>query len=83
MTTDNIHQQVELAKKAAEQIKEQNRIFDNILTDAIKGVPKEHKAQVQNVQVFSQRVINLAKEGKTAEAQQLIKEFTNGDQSSK
>jgi len=79
----DILDQVELGKNAIEEMKRQNRIFDATLQEALKGAPDSDKKEIQAVQVLSLKVINLAKEGKTNEAQNLIKEFQNGRKSNK
>lgn len=78
-----LHQLKELLKsseKAAMEIKNQNRIFGSTLQEAIKGAPIEDKDKIDQVRILSLKAIELAKQGKSEEAQQLIKEFNNGGQ---
>ncbi len=78
MDFKTVQQQIKLSKKAIEETKVQNRIFENLLQEAIKGAPEEDKNQVQKIQVFANKVLSLAKEGKQEEAQSLIKDFKYG-----
>lgn len=75
---ENIKRQCELAKSAVSEIKKQNRIFETLMHEAIKGAPEEHKKDIQRIQVLATKAINLAKQGKSEEAQNLIKDFQNG-----
>ena len=81
-----LHQLQELLKsseKAVSEIKNQNRIFETTLQEAVKGAPIEEKDNIDQMRIFSLKIIELAKQGKSEEAQQLIKEFKNGGQSNK
>lgn len=82
MDLKNIKAQLELSKKAIQETKNQNRIFETILQEAIKGAPKEDKKEIQRLQNMSRKAINLAKQGKLKEAQTLIKSFSDGGQNS-
>lgn len=82
MDLKNIKAQLELSKKAIQETKNQNRIFETILQEAIKGAPKEDKKEIQRLQNMSRQAINLAKQGKLEEAQTLIKSFSDGGQNS-
>lgn len=82
MDLKNIKAQLELSKKAIQETKNQNRIFETILQEAIKGAPKEDKKEIQRLQNMSRKAINLAKQGKLEEAQTLIKSFSDGGQNS-
>ncbi len=83
MSLDNIRAQTELAKKAMEQINVQSRIFETILHEAIKGAPNEDKETIQAYSVLHKKAVNLAKQGKLKEAQELIKNFTDASKNSK
>ena len=83
MGLDNIKKQIELGNKAIEQFKNQNAIFDEMLTETIKGIPEDQKRQVEEVQALSQRAVNLAKQGKVEEAKTLIKQMQNVRKSNK
>lgn len=82
MDLKNIKAQLQLSKKAIQETKNQNRIFETILQEAIKGAPKEDKKEIQRLQNMSRQAINLAKQGKLEEAQTLIKSFSDGGQNS-
>lgn len=76
---NTIIEQGKLAQKAVVEIKNQNRIFESILQEAVKGAPNEDKKKVEEVRLLSLKAINLAKEGKIEEAQNLIKIFKDGN----
>ena len=78
MINETIDQQVKLANKAIEEMKNQNRIFENIIKETLINAPESDKNQIQRFQAMSIKAMNLAKKGKTEEAQNLIKNFKNG-----
>jgi hypothetical protein len=78
-----LQSQMELAKKSISEIKNQNTIFETLLHEAIKGAPEEDKQEIERVRALSVKALNLAKAGKTKEAQDLIKNFRHGGQSNK
>lgn len=85
MDIKNLKQQLHNAKKLASEIENQNRIFDDILQETVKGVDDTEKPVVESLIALSQRALNLAKKGEGDKAQQLIKDFKikNGGQSNK
>lgn len=76
-------EQSELAQNAMDQIKVQNRIFENTIQQALIGAPESDKKEIDNVKNLMANVTKLAKEGKINEAQNLIKEFQNGCKNNK
>lgn len=78
MDLNDVIQQANISKEAIQQIKNQNRIFETILHEAVKGAPNEDKSKIEEVRMMSKKVIDLAKQGKSEEAQQMIKDFQNG-----
>lgn len=79
MDLNQIKQQAEISKKAIAEIQKQNRIFDTLLQKAMTGAPEEDKKTIASVQSLSMKALNLAKQGKMNEAQNLIKSFSYGD----
>lgn len=78
MDLKHIHAQLELSKKAVSEMNKQNRIFDNLLNEAVKGAPEKDKKTIESLRIKSMKAIRLAKEGKSEEAQQIIKDLQNG-----
>lgn len=78
MDFKNINAQLKLSEKAIQEYKKQNRIFEQILSEAIKGAPEKDKSEIQKVKSFTEKVKGLVKEGKLEEAQTLIKNYTHG-----
>lgn len=76
--TNDINEQIKLANKAIEQLKNQNSIFEKIIQTALENAPQEDKEKIQKLQMTSMKAINLAKSGKITEAEEIIKEFSNG-----
>lgn len=81
MDISKLKKQLENAKKMASSINQQNTIFEQTLQEAVKGAKEEDKPEIERVRVLSIRAIALAKQGKSQEAQDLIKQFTDGSQS--
>jgi len=77
-----ILQQSELAREAMTQMNIQNRIFETEIQKALEGAPDSDKKKIEEVKTLMNTVINLTKEGKTTEAQNLIKNFQNGGKNS-
>lgn len=75
-----IIEQTKLSKKSMIEIQNQSRIFENILFEAVKGAPKKDQKKVEEFRQLQIKVLNLAKEGKINEAQNLIKTFSDGGQ---
>jgi len=76
--SEQLNSLLKLAEESKNQMNLQIRIFDETMVEMVKGVPEEDKEQVEHFRALSQRAINLAKEGKSQEAQELIKNFQYG-----
>jgi len=74
--------QAELSKKMLVEINNQNRIFEQTIESAMKGAPDKDKPEMNKIRMLTKKAIALAKEGKSEEAQQLIKDFSHGHQNS-
>ena len=79
MDFKNILSQVELSKNAVMEMKNQNRIFENLLQEVVKGVPEKDKKKVEEIRQKSVQAIRLAEEGKADEAQKIIQDLQNGN----
>lgn len=80
---NTIIEQGKLSRKAIAEIKNQNRIFETTLQEAVKGAPNEDKKKIEEVRQLSVKAMNLAKEGKIEEAQNLINTFKDGFKNNK
>lgn len=76
--SDQLNSLIKLAEESKNQMNIHIRIFDETMSEMIKGVPEKDKGEIEKFKALSQRAINLAKEGKSEEAQELIKNFQNG-----
>lgn len=74
----NLNSLLQLAEESRKQMNLQMSIFDGVLNEMVKEVPEKDKDKIEEFKALTQRAINLAKEGKTEEAQELIKNFQNG-----
>lgn len=74
---NNLKQLQEMARESSKKLNLELRIFDETMAEAIKGAPEEHKKTIEEIKGLSQKAINLAKNGKVKEAQQIIKDFNN------
>lgn len=81
MDMNHIQRQLELTQSTVKSFKEQNRIFDELLKEAVKGAPEKDKKAVQKIQLLSMEVLEHAKKGDLKKAQELIKSFKHGGQS--
>lgn len=78
MDLNAVKRQLESVQKLASSAKEQNAIFETLLQEAVKGAPEEDKPIIEKVRIMSIKAVALAKEGKSEEAQNLIKQFEYG-----
>ena len=74
----NLNSLLQLAEDSKKQLNLSLAIFDETMNEAIRNVPDADKGEVERFKAISQQAINLAKAGKSKEAQELIKNFTNG-----
>lgn len=75
MDFEKILQQTKVAEKAVQQMKNQTRDFERMLELTVKGAPEADKQKIEQIRLLSIKAIELAKQGKSDEAQQLIKQF--------
>ncbi len=75
---DQLSQHAELSKKAVEEMKKQIRVYEQTMEATVKNAPDDQKKELESVRLMSIRALNLAKQGKSDEANQLIKDFRNG-----
>jgi hypothetical protein len=67
-----------LSQQASKQMKNQMNLMDANFKILMKELPADQSKEVSNLQVLSKKAFALAKEGKTEEAQELIKNYKNG-----
>lgn len=79
---NSLKEQMEASKKMFNEINNQNRIFGELIDNAMKGAPDQDKSEISKIKLMAKKAINLAKQGKSEEAQTLIKNFSNGNQNS-
>lgn len=77
-----LKQQLETSQKMFLEINNQNRIFGELIDNAMKGAPDQDKPEISKMKLMMTKAVNLAKQGKTEEAQTLVKQFSNGNQNS-
>lgn len=82
MDLNTLKQQLETSKKMFSEINNQNRIFGELIDNAMKGAPDQDKPEISKMKLMMTKAVNLAKQGKTEEAQTLVKQFSNGNQNS-
>ena len=81
MDWKKITSQMKDVEKMTSGIKEQSRIFENILQETVKGCDDSQKPIIEETIALTKRALALAKQGKRDEATQLIKDFKYGGQS--
>lgn len=79
---ETIRQQMDMTNKSVDELKKLSANFEHTMSDMVKKAPKEHQQQLEAVRVMTVKALNLAKQGKNDEAQQIIKDFQNGSKNS-
>jgi hypothetical protein len=74
----DIEELMQLSQQASKQMKNQMNLMDANFKILMKELPADQSKEVSNLQVLSKKAFALAKEGKTEEAQELIKNYKNG-----
>ena len=80
---NQIKQQIESQKILVSEHKKQIVIFENIIQKAVKGVPKEYRTEMMQLQNVLTKSKNLAADGKMEEVHTLINKFKDGRKDSK
>lgn len=75
MDFEKILQHAKASEKLVQQVKTHTRDFEKMLEATVKGAPEGDKQKIEEIRVLSIKAIELAKQGKGDEAQQLIKNF--------
>lgn len=78
MDFNKILEQAKTGERAIEEMNRQTKNFGDVLSVAVKGAPVEHQKEMEDLRVMALKAINLAKQGKQDEANQLIKKFSDG-----
>lgn len=78
MDFSHINELINNSQKALQEIQNQTRIFENVMQNVLENAPEGDKTKIQDVQLLMTKALNLAKQGKGDEAQQLIKNFKYG-----
>ena len=79
MDLKSIQKQMELSKQAVGEMNRQNRIFEHLLNETVKGAPEKDKKKIDEIRLKATQAIRLAKEGKADEAQKIILDLQNGN----
>lgn len=73
----NIDQLIKLSKANAKQIEIEMATFDKVYEEALKNVPEKDFEKMEKAKILCNKAINLAKEGKPIDAQNVINEIKN------
>ncbi|AHK11387.1 hypothetical protein F132_41 [Flavobacterium sp. phage 1/32] len=68
---------IKLSEQNRKQMELELAKFDKVFEEVIKGVPEDQKGQIEKVKIISNKAIQLAKEGRQEEANELIKTIQN------
>ena len=79
----NIQELINLSKQASSQMNLQVQMLDKTFAELLKSLSKEDANEVDKLKSLTQKAISLAKQGKAAEAQEIITNYQNGRKSSK
>lgn len=75
MNQDHLKEQMRLSKEALKQMKSTLSMFDVALQGALVVAPEDHKMKVEKVRASCNKIMNLAKQGRTEEVNNLINEL--------
>jgi len=75
---DNLMNQLKMVRDANQNLENLNNVFNQTIKEAEKNLPDDKKGLLQDVKALNEKVISLTKQGKLAEAQSLIKQFSDG-----
>lgn len=78
MDINKIMEQVKAGERAIDEMNRQTKSFGDVMSAAVQGAPTKDQKEMEKLRVMAMKAINLAKEGKTDEANQLIKNFSDG-----
>lgn len=71
----DIEQLKKLSEKAGKQMQRQMRLLDSTFSEMMVNLPEDEAKKVEKLKVLTNKAIQLAKQGKADEAQNIIKEF--------
>lgn len=77
-TLDHLQQLSKMAMQSSKQLNQQMSILENVMSETLKNAPEENKAEIEKVKALTNKAINLAKQGKMQDVDQIIKNFKNG-----
>lgn len=77
-TLDHLQQLSKMAMESSKQLNQQMSILENVMSETLKNAPEENKAEIEKVKALTNKAINLAKQGKMQDVDQIIKYFKNG-----
>lgn len=80
---NNLEQLQKMARESSKKLNLELRIFDETLAESIRKAPEEEKQAIEGLRSMCQKSISLAKQGKSEEANQIIKDYQNGRKSNR
>lgn len=80
---DYLNQLIKLGKTSTESANTQMKVLDETMKEMLRKVDDKDKPEIEKLMVTMNKSIALAKQGKSAEAQEIIKNFSDGRKSSK
>lgn len=82
--SNNFKELQKMAEQAAKTSELHLKLLDETLKGTLQGVSDEKdKQQIERLMGMTTKAINLAKQGKPEQAQEIIKNFSDGRKSSK
>lgn len=77
----NLQELIDLANQSQKTLDLKLSVFDKTMQEVLKNVPEEQKNEIQKIQSLTNKVINLSKEGKVNEINEILKQFGHGSKS--
>lgn len=69
---------IELANQSQKTLDLKLSVFSKTMQNVLQNVSEEEKKQVEKIQSLTNKVINLSKEGKINEVNEILKQFSHG-----
>jgi len=83
MNIDDIKERARVSMEAIKQMREQEKIFEGVIKEAIKNAPEEAKKDISRFNDLFMDVKRLAKSGDISQAEELIKNFDYASKNNK
>lgn len=74
---EHLNRLLEMSKKQSEKMNTDIQVFNEMFAGVVANVPNDQKGKLQKIQSSINKATELAKQGKTLEAQEIINNLQN------